>query len=100
MPKWAVLLEGPAEDLKDWEDQLRPGFDPWVEVDRDRPSCTRRGSISLTHLTAWTPAPLGWCECWQGRLRCRSEALGSPPVVWCSTFRMEEGFTPRVSTFE
>jgi hypothetical protein len=30
------LLEGPAKDLKDWEDQLPAAFDPWVEVDRER----------------------------------------------------------------
>lgn len=36
MLRWAVLLEGPAEGLKDWEDQLPVGFDPWVEVDHGR----------------------------------------------------------------
>lgn len=30
-PRWAIDLAGEAFDLEDWEQNLKPPFDPWVE---------------------------------------------------------------------
>jgi hypothetical protein len=29
---WGALLQGAAEEIADWTEELKPGFDPWIET--------------------------------------------------------------------
>jgi hypothetical protein len=47
-PGWGIVLEGHPYDLEDWQEALKPPFDPWVEGTPEGPALRSRALDALT----------------------------------------------------